>query len=52
MHMNSDNTCPFCIYTSDTYKIKNSHSYKKKREKKPVNFPEKNLYSIIDAWTI
>lgn len=40
MHMNSDNTCPFCIYTSDTYEIK-TLTHTKKREEKPVIFPEK-----------
>lgn len=51
MYMNSDNTCLFCIYIFDIYKIKNFYLYKK-REKKFVNFLEKNLYSIIDVWII
>lgn len=46
MHMNSDNTCPFCIYTSDTYKIKNSHSYKK-RERKNLLISQKKICTAL-----
>lgn len=38
MYMNSDNTCLFCIYIFDIYKIKNFYLYKKRERKNLLIF--------------